>query len=34
MDLKAELEKANEAAWAAKAVAHASEQKFYDLGVQ
>ena len=34
MDLKAELEKAKEAAWVAKATADTSKQKFYDLGVQ
>ena len=34
VDLKAELEKAKEVAWAAKATADASEQKFYDLEVQ
>lgn len=34
MDLKAELERAKEAAWFATATANASEQKFYDLKVQ
>ena len=33
MDLKAEPEKAKEAARAAKAAANASKQKFYDLDV-
>ena len=33
VDLKAKLEKAKEAARAAKATADALEQKFYDLGV-
>ena len=33
VDLKAKLEKAKEATRAAQAVADASEQKFYDLGM-
>ena len=34
MDLKAELEKAKEAAWVAKAAAEASEQRSYDPSIQ
>ena len=34
MDLKAELEKAKEAAWVAKATAKASEQRSYDPSIQ
>ena len=34
MDLKAELEKAKKATRVAQAAADASEQKFYDLGMQ
>ena len=33
MDLKAELEKAKEAAWVAKAAAKASEQRSYDPSI-
>lgn len=34
VDLKAKLEKAKEAAWAAKVATDVSEQKYYDLEVQ